>query len=79
MMSPAPLSFGRATQEVEGMLRRGATFAHVEDSIDASQFSQPRKAALWLLAWSLRDPVVQRRDAWRMAEALAADGSRSAV
>jgi hypothetical protein len=41
--------------------------------IDAAQFSQLHKAALWLLAWSLRDPAIQRRDARLMAEAFAAD------
>ena len=31
------------------------------------------KAALWLLAWSLREPANQRRDARLMTEAFAAD------
>jgi hypothetical protein len=74
MMSTAPLSFDRANEEVEGMIDRGTSFASVEDAIDAAQFSQLHKAALWLLAWSLREPAIQRRDARLMAELFAADG-----
>ena len=72
-MSTAPLSFDRATEQVEGMLHRGEAFARVEDAIDAARLSQLHKAALWLLAWSLRDPEVQRRDARLMARGFAAD------
>jgi hypothetical protein len=43
----------------------------VEDAIDAARFSQHHKAALWLLAWSLRDPAIQRHDARLMVEAFA--------
>jgi hypothetical protein len=74
MRSTAPLSFDRANEEVEGMIYQGMSFARVEDAIDAAEFSQLHKAALWLLAWSLRDPAIQRRDAHLMAEAFAADG-----
>ena len=56
------------------MIHQGTSFARVEDAIDAAEFSQLHKAALWLLAWSLRDPAIQRRDARLMAEAFAADG-----
>jgi hypothetical protein len=52
MKSTEPLSFDRANQEVEGMVRRGTAFARVEDAIDAAQFSRHHKAALWLLAWA---------------------------
>ena len=45
----------------------------MEDVIDAARLSQLHKAALWLFAWSLRDPAVQRRDARLMARAFAAD------
>jgi hypothetical protein len=74
MIGTAPLSFDRADEQVEGMIRRGTSFAGVEDAIDAAQFSQLHKAALWLLAWSLRDPAIQRHDARLMAELFAADG-----
>ena len=73
MMSTAPLSFDRASAEVEGMIDGGMSFGHVENAIDAAQLSQLHKAALWLLAWSLRDPAIQRHDALEMAEAFATD------
>jgi hypothetical protein len=73
LISTAPLSFDRATEQVEGMIHRGWAFARVEDAIDAARLSQLHKAALWLLAWSLRDPEVQRRDARLMARAFAVD------
>jgi hypothetical protein len=73
MISTAPLSSDRATEQVESMIHRGEAFARVEDTIDAARLSQLHKAALWLLAWSLRDPAVQRRDARLMARAFTAD------
>ena len=74
MIGTAPLSFDQASEQVERMIRKGTSFARVEDAIDAAQFSQLHKAALWLLAWSLRDPAIQRNDARLMAEAFSADG-----
>jgi hypothetical protein len=73
MIGTAPLSFDRANEEVEGMIHQGTAFARVEDAIDAAKFSPHHKAALWLLAWSLRDPLIQRRDARHMVEAFAGD------
>jgi hypothetical protein len=75
MRSTAPLAFDRATEQVEGMMQHPTGFARVEDAIDAARFSSHHKAALWLLAWSLRDPAVQRREARVMAAAFAANGS----
>ena len=74
MICAAPLSFDRANEQVEGMMQQHAAFARVEDAIDIAGLSSHHKAALWLLAWSLRDPVLQRRDARLMAAAFAADG-----
>jgi hypothetical protein len=45
------------------MMEQGTTFSDVEDVIDASELSPVHKAALWLLAWSLRDVEQQRQDA----------------
>ena len=73
MRCTAPLSFDRANQQVERMMQRHAAFAHVEDAIDAARLSKHHKAALWLLAWSLRDPTIQRHDARLMAASFAAD------
>jgi hypothetical protein len=73
MMVSAPLSFDRASEQVEDLIQEGMTFARVEDAIDAAQFSQGHKSALWLLAWSLRDSSLQRSDARLMAGAFASD------
>ena len=63
MIRTAPLSFDRSADEVEDMMEQGTAFARVEDVIDSAQLSADHKAALWLLAWSHRDPARQRRDA----------------
>ena len=55
-------------------MHQHTAFTRVEDAIDAGRLSSHHKAALWLLAWSLRDPALQRRDARQMAAAFAADG-----
>ncbi len=73
MIGIAPISFHGADQQVEAMIYQGNAFARVEDAIDAASFSEELKAALWLLAWSLRDAPSQRRDARLMAAAFAAD------
>ena len=59
----APLSFDQSQNQVEAMMERGTTFSDVEDVIDASELPTVHKAALWLLAWSLRDVEQQRQDA----------------
>jgi hypothetical protein len=63
MKKSAPISFGRGGEQVEDMMQQGMPFASVEDLIDRARLSWDHKAALWLLAWSLRDPVLQRQDA----------------
>ena len=61
----------RASEQVEGMIQQGTDFARVEDAIDATPFRSNHKTALWLLAWSLRDPALQLRDARLMARTFA--------
>ena len=57
---------------VEGMMSAGEPFGGVETFIDeAAVLGQEEKAALWLLAWSLRDAWVQQRDALAMVRAIA--------
>ena len=63
MTGSAPLSFDQSQEQVEAMMEQGTAFSDVEDVIDASELSTVRKAALWLLAWSLRDVEQQRLDA----------------
>jgi hypothetical protein len=49
--------------EVEDMMATAASFDEIEDAIDDAPITVDRKAALWLLAWSLRDPSTQRQQA----------------
>jgi hypothetical protein len=63
MIRSAPLSFDQSPGQVEAMMERGTAFSDVEEAIDASELSTVQKAALWLLAWSLRDAEDQREDA----------------
>jgi hypothetical protein len=59
---PPPLASYR--DAVTEQLRAGTPFAQVEDSIDAAEhLSMDEKAALWLLAFSLRDPYEQQMEA----------------
>ncbi len=63
MTASAPLSVDHSREQVEAMMEDGTAFSDVEDVIDASELSTLHKAALWLLAWSLRDVEHQRQDA----------------
>ena len=74
MRASAPLTFDQGQEQVEAMMEQGTAFPHVEDVIDAGQLSTEHKAALWLLAWSLRDHVQQRKDARLMLAAVGAGG-----
>jgi hypothetical protein len=45
-------------------VKAGEPFGHVEDAIDeVDDLSQDEKAALWLFAFSLREPAEQQLDA----------------
>jgi len=74
MRASAPLTFDQGQEQVEAMMEQGTAFPHVEDVIDAGRLSTEHKAALWLLAWSLRDHVQQRKDALLMLAAVGAGG-----
>jgi len=63
MTRSAQLTLDQSQRRVEAMMDQGRTFSDVEDVIDASALSTAHKAALWLLAWSLRDIEHQRQDA----------------
>jgi hypothetical protein len=76
MRASAPLAHDQSQQQVEAMMKRGTAFSHVEDAIDAAQLSTDHKAALWLLAWSLRSRAQQRQDARFLVAAVAAPGWR---
>jgi hypothetical protein len=63
MTASAPLSFDHSREQVEALMEDGMAFPDVEDVIDACELSTVHKAALWLLARSLRDVEHQRLDA----------------
>jgi hypothetical protein len=49
---------------VAALIEGGESFADVEDAIDTvTDLTQDQKSALWLFAFSLRDPAEQRLDA----------------
>ena len=73
MTGNEPPSFDQNQEQVEAMMEQGTAFCDVEDVIDTSQFSTVHKAALWLLAWSLRDVEHQRQDARLTLAAVATD------
>jgi hypothetical protein len=79
MIGTASLSFERASEQLEGMVQQGTAFAQVEDVIDAARLSERHKAALWLLAWSLREPSLQHREARLMVAAFATGDEKAAV
>lgn len=76
MRVSAPLSFDQSQAQVEAMMKQGIAFSYVEDAIDTAQLSTEHKAALWLLAWSLRSRAHQRQDARFLVAAVAAPGWR---
>jgi hypothetical protein len=49
--------------EVEQLMATSAPFDEIEDAIDDAELPNDHKAALWLLAWSLREPRLQIREA----------------
>ena len=62
--------------EIAHRMRRGDTFASVEEQvIDPSSLSDREKAALWLFGWSFVDWRRQRREALAHIEMLDGDVS----
>ena len=60
-LMPALSSYGDA---VVDLMNGGKPFGDVEDIIEAvNGLTLDQKAALWLFAFSLRDPIEQRLDA----------------
>jgi hypothetical protein len=74
MTASAPLIFDHSEAQVEAMIEQGMAFSDVEDAIDNVKLSTEHKAALWLLAWSLRDNVHQRQDARLLLAAVGSGG-----
>jgi len=64
-------TLGRHQDVVRGMMDASQPFLEVETFInEAAALGEDEKAALWLLAWSSRDTLVQRREALAMVSAL---------
>jgi hypothetical protein len=63
MICPAPLSFDRTTEQVEGMMQQDTAFRARGGCGSTLRGSRRITRQLWLLAWSLRDPELQCRDA----------------
>lgn len=54
----------RHREYITGLVEAGRPFGDIEDAIDAvAELSEDQKAALWLLAFSMREPDDQQRDA----------------
>ena len=78
MARPSPLARKAASKledaqaEIASRMRRGHAFADVESElIDASDFSEAEKAALWLYGWSYVPAWSQRREAMAHIDRLA--------
>ena len=57
-------ALGHYRDAVSDLIQGGESFGRIEDVIDALVDVNPdQKAALWLFAFSLRDPAEQRLDA----------------
>ena len=66
--------------EIAARMRRGDTFASVEEQlIDPSSFSDREKGALWLFGWSFVHWRRQRREAAKHIELLAGEGDAAEV
>ena len=59
----ARIAWKRYQYEVEELMAAGVAFSQVEDAINDADVRDDAKSALWLLAWSLRDPSHQQQDA----------------
>ena len=76
MTHHSSVDIGDYKDVVEGMMGYASEpFPKVEDFIDqARALDRNQKAALWLLAWSMRSNPVQRREAREMLGATASWG-----
>jgi hypothetical protein len=61
VLPPNPQRFDSYAVEVEALTEAGTSFGKLEDAIDATSLDEG-KSALWLLAWSLRNPAERRTD-----------------
>jgi hypothetical protein len=65
-------ALARYRDRVTELMEAGAPFAVVEETIDESPvLTEDAKAALWLMAFSLRDQIEQQHEARAHLDALA--------
>ena len=69
LQARAPLAAHQLT--VQALMEDCEPFGAVEEAIDELDHGGEEKAALWLLAWSLQEPQVQRRRAQTTLHVLA--------
>jgi hypothetical protein len=62
-----PMGFDAYQDEVEGMMRFGESFGRVEATIDSARITEDERAALWLLAWSIRNHPADPQDRTTLA------------
>jgi hypothetical protein len=63
-----PMGFDACQEEVEGQMRVGGSLGGVEATIESARITEDERAALWLLAWSMRDGIAHAQDARIMLE-----------
>jgi hypothetical protein len=57
------MDFDACQDQVEGMMSVGESFGSVEATIESAKIPEDERAALWLLAWSMRNGVAHAQDA----------------
>jgi hypothetical protein len=61
MRDPQTSRFAARIHDVVDLDVRGAPFEAIESFIDSLSYDVEEQSALWLLAWSLRNPMAARR------------------
>jgi hypothetical protein len=56
------MDFDACQDEVEGMMKVGESFGSVEATIETAKLTEDEQAALWLLAWSMRNGTAHAHD-----------------
>jgi len=54
-VTPTPTAYTSYRDTVRDLIQAGESFGEVEAAIDSTELKEDAKAALWLLAFSMRD------------------------
>lgn len=57
------MDFDACQDQVEGMMTVGESFGSVEATIERAKIAEDERAALWLLAWSMRNGITHAEGA----------------